>query len=219
MLRLPTVSSPAVFDGKIILGGGMHDSPGAALFCFPADGGHLLWVLETGGAAHAHGGIADRGQRPRLHRRRGGRRPVPRPEHGHPQRQGTGPQGRAAPPGGALEDAPGQVRGGQEEGPGLRRPAERERPAPPGPEDRLDAGPEALARGRPDPGGRRQGARRVRLPGQGEGGRPGRLLAGRRNRQGTLAGPADAQPLGRADARRRYRDRHHQQHRVHDRRA
>jgi outer membrane protein assembly factor BamB len=50
VLRLPTVSSPAVFDGKIILGGGMHDSPGAALFCFPADGGHLLWVLEMSGA-------------------------------------------------------------------------------------------------------------------------------------------------------------------------
>ena len=49
VLRLPTVSSPAVFDGKVILGGGMHDSPGAALFCFPADGGHLLWVLEMGG--------------------------------------------------------------------------------------------------------------------------------------------------------------------------
>jgi len=49
LLRLPTVSSPAVSDGKIVLGGGMHDSPGAALFCFPADGGHLLWVLTMDG--------------------------------------------------------------------------------------------------------------------------------------------------------------------------
>lgn len=49
VLRLPTVSSPAVADGKVILGGGMHDSPGAALFCFPADGGYLLWVLEANG--------------------------------------------------------------------------------------------------------------------------------------------------------------------------
>jgi outer membrane protein assembly factor BamB len=49
VIRLPTVSSPAVFDGKIILGGGMHDSPGAALFCFPADGGRLLWELELSG--------------------------------------------------------------------------------------------------------------------------------------------------------------------------
>jgi outer membrane protein assembly factor BamB len=49
IFRLPTVSSPAVTDGKIILGGGMHDSPGAALFCFPADGGRWLWVLEASG--------------------------------------------------------------------------------------------------------------------------------------------------------------------------
>src|SRR5947209_3398047 len=49
VLRLPTVSSPAVSDGKIVLGGGMHISPGAALYCFPADGGHLLWVLELNG--------------------------------------------------------------------------------------------------------------------------------------------------------------------------
>jgi outer membrane protein assembly factor BamB len=49
LLRLPTVSSPAVGDGRIVLGGGMHDSPGAALFCYPADGGYLLWVLELSG--------------------------------------------------------------------------------------------------------------------------------------------------------------------------
>jgi outer membrane protein assembly factor BamB len=49
LLRLPTVSSPALFDGKIVLGAGMHDSPGGALFCFPADGGRLLWVLQLDG--------------------------------------------------------------------------------------------------------------------------------------------------------------------------
>jgi outer membrane protein assembly factor BamB len=49
VLRLPTVSSPAVADGKVILGGGMHDSPGAALFCYPANGGYALWVLELNG--------------------------------------------------------------------------------------------------------------------------------------------------------------------------
>jgi outer membrane protein assembly factor BamB len=49
LLRLPTVSSPAVSDGKVIFGGGMHDSPGAALYCYPFDGSCLLWALEMRG--------------------------------------------------------------------------------------------------------------------------------------------------------------------------
>lgn len=49
VLRLPTVSSPAVSDGNVIFGCGMHDSPGAALYCLPTDGGPRLWVLEMSG--------------------------------------------------------------------------------------------------------------------------------------------------------------------------
>jgi outer membrane protein assembly factor BamB len=48
-LRLPTVSSPAVADGKIIFGDGMHHTDGALLYCLPADGGHLLWALTVPG--------------------------------------------------------------------------------------------------------------------------------------------------------------------------
>ncbi|HJZ94074.1 MAG TPA: PQQ-binding-like beta-propeller repeat protein [Gemmataceae bacterium] len=49
LLGLPTVSSPAVSDGKVTFGGGMHDSPGAALYCYPTDGSCLLWVLQMKG--------------------------------------------------------------------------------------------------------------------------------------------------------------------------
>lgn len=49
LLRLPTVSSPAVVDGKIIFGDGMHQTDGAILYCFPADGGYLLWALSLPG--------------------------------------------------------------------------------------------------------------------------------------------------------------------------
>src|SRR5262245_19007023 len=49
VLRLPTVSSPAVSDGKVVFGCGRHDSPGAALLCLPADGGYRLWVMELNG--------------------------------------------------------------------------------------------------------------------------------------------------------------------------
>jgi outer membrane protein assembly factor BamB len=48
-VKLPTVSSPAVADGKVLFGAGMHHTDGAAIYCFPADGGYLLWVLESAG--------------------------------------------------------------------------------------------------------------------------------------------------------------------------
>jgi outer membrane protein assembly factor BamB len=49
LLRLPTVSSPAVADGKVIFGDGMHQTDGAILYCLPADGGQLLWALPIPG--------------------------------------------------------------------------------------------------------------------------------------------------------------------------
>lgn len=47
--RFPTFSAPAVTEGKIVFGAGMHITDGAALYCLPADGGHLLWVVEEKG--------------------------------------------------------------------------------------------------------------------------------------------------------------------------
>lgn len=49
LLRLPTVSSPAVIGDKIIFGEGMHQTDGAVLYCLPADGGQLLWALNVPG--------------------------------------------------------------------------------------------------------------------------------------------------------------------------
>jgi outer membrane protein assembly factor BamB len=49
LIRLPTVSSPAVADGKIIFGDGMHQTDGAVLYCLPADGSTLLWALSVPG--------------------------------------------------------------------------------------------------------------------------------------------------------------------------
>jgi outer membrane protein assembly factor BamB len=48
-IRHPTVSSPAVADGMVVFGAGMHQTDGAALYCFPSDGGHLLWVVDKTG--------------------------------------------------------------------------------------------------------------------------------------------------------------------------
>lgn len=49
LIKLPTVSSPAVADGKVIFGDGMHQTDGAILYCLPADGGYLLWALQVPG--------------------------------------------------------------------------------------------------------------------------------------------------------------------------
>lgn len=48
-LKLPTVSSPAVVDNLIIFGEGMHQTDGASLYCFPAEGGYLLWQYSIPG--------------------------------------------------------------------------------------------------------------------------------------------------------------------------
>ncbi len=48
-LKLPTVSSPAVADNLLFFGEGMHQTDGANLYCFPADGGYMLWQLSMPG--------------------------------------------------------------------------------------------------------------------------------------------------------------------------
>src|SRR5207244_9284825 len=48
-LKLPTVSSPAVVDGKLIFGDGMHQTDGAVLHCLKIDKGLPLWQLPVPG--------------------------------------------------------------------------------------------------------------------------------------------------------------------------
>jgi outer membrane protein assembly factor BamB len=48
-LKLPTVSSPAIYDGKLIFGDGMHQTDGAVLHCLRADKGMPLWQLPVPG--------------------------------------------------------------------------------------------------------------------------------------------------------------------------
>jgi len=49
VLTLPTVSSPAVVDGKLVFGDGMHQTDGAFLHCLRGDTGLPLWRLEVPG--------------------------------------------------------------------------------------------------------------------------------------------------------------------------
>ena len=63
-LKLPTVSSPAVADGKIVFGDGMHQTDGAILYCVPADGSYPLWQLQVPGElVHLEGAPAIEGKR------------------------------------------------------------------------------------------------------------------------------------------------------------
>src|SRR5262249_44921775 len=48
-LKLPTVSTPAVLDGKLIFGDGMHQTDGAILHCLRLDKGTPLWQLPVPG--------------------------------------------------------------------------------------------------------------------------------------------------------------------------
>lgn len=48
-LKLPTVSSPAVLDGKLLFGDGMHQTNGAVLHCMRLDKGMPLWQLPVPG--------------------------------------------------------------------------------------------------------------------------------------------------------------------------
>jgi len=48
-LKLPAVSSPAVHEGKLIFGDGMHQTDGAILHCLRLDKGQMLWQLPIPG--------------------------------------------------------------------------------------------------------------------------------------------------------------------------
>ncbi len=48
-LKLPVVSAPAIADGKIVFGDGMHQTDGAVLHCLRADKGSMLWQLPLPG--------------------------------------------------------------------------------------------------------------------------------------------------------------------------
>ncbi|HMF14490.1 MAG TPA: PQQ-binding-like beta-propeller repeat protein, partial [Gemmataceae bacterium] len=48
-LKLPTVSSPAIADGKLIFGDGMHQTDDATLHCLRAEKGQPLWQLPLPG--------------------------------------------------------------------------------------------------------------------------------------------------------------------------
>lgn len=58
-LKLPTVSSPAIADGKLVFGDGMHQTEGAVLHCLRSDTGMPLWQLPVAGAlVHLEGAPA-----------------------------------------------------------------------------------------------------------------------------------------------------------------
>ena len=63
-LKLPTVSSPAVADGKLVFGDGMHQTDGATLHCLTADKGLPLWQLPVPGTlVHLEGSPTVSGNR------------------------------------------------------------------------------------------------------------------------------------------------------------
>jgi outer membrane protein assembly factor BamB len=49
LLKLPTVSSPALHGGSLVFGDGMHQTDGAVLHCLRADQGLPLWQLPVPG--------------------------------------------------------------------------------------------------------------------------------------------------------------------------
>ncbi len=56
-LKLPTVSSPAIADGKLLFGDGMHQTDGAILHCMRLDTGLPLWQFPVPGTlVHMEGG-------------------------------------------------------------------------------------------------------------------------------------------------------------------
>jgi outer membrane protein assembly factor BamB len=48
-LEMPTVSSPAISDGKLIFGDGMHQTNGAHLYCLDLNKGGTVWQLKVEG--------------------------------------------------------------------------------------------------------------------------------------------------------------------------
>src|ERR1041384_97832 len=56
LLRVPAVCAPAVVEGKLFLGEGMHQTDGAGLLCIRVSDGRLLWRLNaTGNLVHMEG--------------------------------------------------------------------------------------------------------------------------------------------------------------------
>lgn len=56
VLRIPTVCAPAVAEGKLVFGEGMHQTEGASLLCLRAGDGRLCWRLNvTGELVHIEG--------------------------------------------------------------------------------------------------------------------------------------------------------------------
>ena len=49
VLKLPTVSSPAVLGNRLVFGDGMHQTDGALLHCVNAENGRSLWSLTVPG--------------------------------------------------------------------------------------------------------------------------------------------------------------------------
>lgn len=48
-LRVPSVCAPAISEGKMVLGEGMHQTDGAGLLCLRVSDGRALWRLNVGG--------------------------------------------------------------------------------------------------------------------------------------------------------------------------
>jgi len=58
-LKLPVVCAPAVAEGRLVFGDGMHQTDGATLYCLKADNGTPLWQLPAPGAlVHLEGSPA-----------------------------------------------------------------------------------------------------------------------------------------------------------------
>jgi len=63
LLKLPVVSSPAVSDGKLVFGDGMHQTDGAVLHCLHADGSPFWELSVPGTLVHIEGAPAVAGKR------------------------------------------------------------------------------------------------------------------------------------------------------------
>jgi outer membrane protein assembly factor BamB len=62
-LKLPTVSSPALADGKLVFGDGMHQTDGAILHCLRADGMPVWQLPVPGTLVHLEGSPTIAGNR------------------------------------------------------------------------------------------------------------------------------------------------------------
>ena len=197
LIRLPTVSSPAIADGKVIFGDGMHQTDGAVLYCLPADGGNLLWTLQAPGKlVHMEGSPSVSNGRVYLG---GGAAGVMCVELNTVVLDGKELSVKEIPAlqVWALEEVAGEVRGREEEGPRLRYPADGKRSAQAVAEGGLDAGQGAgtWMRRCSSPATRCSWRRRFSTRRRKA---TRRVLSRRGDRQGILENAVDVQSLGRA---------------------